>query len=134
MEVMIKGNNDKKQASIKAKDKGLNNKIQEFKVKETEVKQLLEFKVESIKVNRVNEAKLKGLEKAIINSNKLKSELEDKSKYEAQQLSELEKVNVRNFSRIHDLEVKQKELITLKDKDKEMVANLNQHVVKIKPC
>ena len=28
--------------------------------------------------------------------------------------------------------MKQKELITLKDKDKEMVANLNQHVVKIK--
>ena len=40
--------------------------MQEFKVKETEVKQLLEFKAESIKVNRVNEAKLKGLEKAII--------------------------------------------------------------------
>ena len=75
--------------AIKAKDKELNKKMQEFKVKETEVKQLLEFKAESIKVNRVNEAKLKGLEKAIIDSNKLKSELEDKSKSEAQQKTQL---------------------------------------------
>ena len=106
--------------------------MQEFKVKETEVKQLLEFKAESIQVNHVNEAKLKGLEKAIIDSNKLKSELVEKSKSDAQQLSELEKVNLQNLSKIQDLEVKQKELITLKDKDKEMVANLNQHVIKIK--
>ena len=109
--------NNQRQA-IKAKDKELNKKMQEFKVKETEVKQLLEFKAESIKVNRVNEAKLKGLEKAIIDSNKLKSELEEKSKSEAQQttqlLLELERINVRNISKIQGLKMKQKELITLK--------------------
>ena len=107
--------------------------MQEFKVKETEVKQLLEFKAESIKVNRANEAKLKDLEKAIIDSNKLKSELEEKSKSEAQQLTQSLSVLERlNLSKIQDLEMKQKELITLEERDKEMVANLNQHVVKIK--
>ena len=109
-----------------------------MQVKEAEVRQLLEFKAESIKVNLGNEAKLKDLEKAIMDSNKLKSELEEKSKSEAQHttqlLLELERVNVRNLSKIQDLEMKQKELITLKykDKDKEMVANLSQHVIKIK--
>ena len=44
MEFMIKDTNDQRQAEMEAKDKELNKKMQEFKVKETEVKQLLEFK------------------------------------------------------------------------------------------
>ena len=75
---------------------------------------MLEFKAESIKVNCANEAKLKDLEKAIIDSNKLKSELEEKSKSEAQQLTQslsvLERLNV---SKIQDLEMKQNKLTTL---------------------
>ena len=81
-------------------------------------------------------SKVKNLEKAIIDSNKLKGELEEKSKSEAEKstqiLLELETLYVRNLSKIQDLEMKQEELVTLKEKDKEMVANLSQHTVKIK--
>ena len=83
-------------------------------------------------MNLSNEAKLKYLEKAIINSNKLKSKLEEKSKSQAQQMTQslfdLEELNEQNISKIQDLEVKQKEFITMKEKNKEMVASLNQHV------
>ena len=136
MEDEITDTNDQRQAEIEALDKELNKKMQECKVKETEVKQLLEFKAESIKVNRDNETKVTDLEKAIIDSNKSKSELKEKSKSKAQQitqyLSELEKLNEQNLAKVQDIEMKQKELITLKEKDKEIVANLSQHVVKIK--
>ena len=37
-----------------------------------------------------------------------------------------------NLSKIQDLEMKQKELIILKENNKKMVANLSQHIVKIK--
>ena len=43
LEVEIKETNDLNQARIKARDKELDKKMQESKVKETEVKQLLEF-------------------------------------------------------------------------------------------
>ena len=72
-------------------------------------------------MNCANEAKLKDLEKAFIDSNRLKSELEEKSKSEAkhttQLLLELERLNVQNLSKIQDLEMKQEELATLKEKN-----------------
>ena len=64
MEVMIKDNNNKKQAAIKAKDKELNKKMQEFRVKETEFKQLLGFKAESIQSKSEFEKEIKALKSA----------------------------------------------------------------------
>ena len=94
-------------------------------MKAEEIETEKSFQLEIIEL----ESKLKNLEKAIIDSNKLNIELE-KSKSEAQQMTQsllkLERLNEWN------LEMKQKELKILEEKDKEMVEDLKQHVVKIK--